>query len=153
MPSLEETSAEDVAAADALDDNPMFADSWTPERLQQLVEFSEARYLDYGEVLIRAGDRDRTVYIVQEGALEAVVTTASGVRRHPIGPGAVLGELAFFDGSPRSADVVAVRHSLVQSFTEDAVERLSISHPDLGHAFLLDLGRLLAHRLRRAESS
>ncbi|HWU23374.1 MAG TPA: cyclic nucleotide-binding domain-containing protein [Nocardioides sp.] len=132
---------------------PVFGGDWTAETWVQVLAFSDQRRLRPRERLIRAGDVDRSVFILQEGLLEAVVRTHGGTRRFPMEPGAVIGEVAFFDGEERSADVVAVDPSLVRRFSEESLERLSARHPDLGRAFVFGLGTLLAFRLRRAEAN
>ena len=62
----------------------------------------------------------------------------------------MVGELAFFDGGPRSATLEAVTD--VEGARLDAVgfERLSAEEPELARTMLLELGRVLAGRLRRA---
>jgi CRP-like cAMP-binding protein len=62
----------------------------------------------------------------------------------------VLGELAFFDGRPRSATLDAVTDVEVVRLDAAAFARLSADAPELAHAMLLDLARILALRLRIA---
>ncbi|HYM57269.1 MAG TPA: cyclic nucleotide-binding domain-containing protein [Solirubrobacteraceae bacterium] len=62
----------------------------------------------------------------------------------------VVGELAFFDGRPRSATLDAVTDVRVVRLDMDAFERQSAENPALGEAMLLDLARILALRLRMA---
>jgi CRP/FNR family cyclic AMP-dependent transcriptional regulator len=56
-----------------------------------------------GASLLRQGEVDRSLFIVLTGALVAQV---SG-HRTPIVPGEMVGEVAFFDGRPRSVSVIA----------------------------------------------
>jgi CRP-like cAMP-binding protein len=65
----------------------------------------------------------------------------------------LLGEIAFFDGGPRSATVRATTDGELLRLGIDDFERLSARHPELARALLLDLGRVLARRIRRIEQS
>ena len=62
----------------------------------------------------------------------------------------MLGELAFFDGRPRSATLDAVTDVEVVRLDAAAFERLHEHAPELAHAMLRDLARILALRLRMA---
>lgn len=98
-----------------------------------------------GETVLRLGDRDRALYIVLSGELEALVDPPS-----PIEAGTVFGEVAFLDGSPRSASVRAVTDGEALRLSFEEFEMLAARHSELGRAILLDLGRIVAARLRRA---
>jgi len=63
---------------------------------------------------------------------------------------AVVGELAFFDGEPRSATLEALTDVEGARLDEDGFQRLSAAEPALARTMLLELGRVLAGRLRRA---
>jgi CRP-like cAMP-binding protein len=62
----------------------------------------------------------------------------------------VVGELAFFDGSPRSATLDALTDVQVVKIDTDCFSRISEAEPALAHAMLMDLARILALRLRMA---
>jgi CRP/FNR family transcriptional regulator, cyclic AMP receptor protein len=77
------------------------------------------------------------------------------VRVHGSGPAfktieapSVLGEIAFLDGGPRSASLVAETDGELVRFDMDAFEALAAAEPDLGRRIALDLGRVAAVRLR-----
>jgi CRP-like cAMP-binding protein len=94
---------------------------------------------------VREGERDRAVYIVLSGRLEALVDPPA-----PIDAGTVFGEIAFLDGLPRSSTVRAVEDGEALRLSYAAFEVLAARHPELGRAILLDLGRIVASRLRHA---
>jgi CRP-like cAMP-binding protein len=70
-----------------------------------------------------------------------------------IEPGTVIGEVAFFDGRPRSAGVRAVTECELFRLSFEAFEVLAAREPALGRAVLLDLGRILAARLRQTNAA
>jgi len=84
-----------------------------------------------GLAVLQAGERDRALYLITEGTL-------------------AVGELAFFDGGTRSATLEAVTDVEGARLDAEGFERLSAEEPELARTMLLELGRVLAGRLRRA---
>lgn len=108
-----------------------------------------------GEVLMGEGDIDRSLYIVVEGTLEAVVALGrrgGGRRISTMVAGTVIGEVGFLDGGRRSACVRAVGDARLLRLSYEAFEFLAAKEPALGRAMLFDLGRILARRLRAVEA-
>jgi CRP-like cAMP-binding protein len=62
--------------------------------------------------------------------------------------GDIFGELAFFDGEPRAADVRALERSEILALTIAGFDRLRLRHPQLALRLTLELGRALSSRLR-----
>jgi CRP/FNR family transcriptional regulator, cyclic AMP receptor protein len=128
---------------------------WTDEDCFELFRFTSVRTIPAGEALIRHGEPDRTLYFVLGGELEIILPSGDAFsmgRVAEVGPGSVLGELAFFDGGPRSAGAWAVRACEVAAMPPDQYAAFERSHPDLARDLLFALGRILAIRLRRANS-
>jgi CRP-like cAMP-binding protein len=61
--------------------------------------------------------------------------------------------LSFFDGAARSADVKAVTASEVAEITAGDSAELAVRHPEPAWSALIDLGRILAQRLRATEEN
>jgi CRP/FNR family cyclic AMP-dependent transcriptional regulator len=94
----------------------------------------------------------RTLYFVLHGDLEVIMHSGDGLtmgRVALIGAGSLLGELAFFDGGPRSAGAWAVDDCEVAAMTPDQYTAFEQSSPALARELLFALGRILAIRLRR----
>jgi CRP/FNR family transcriptional regulator/CRP/FNR family cyclic AMP-dependent transcriptional regulator len=66
--------------------------------------------------------------------------------------GDLFGEVGFFDGLPRSADVVALEDAEALVLTQAAFQRLRLTHPRLALRFVLDLGRILGERFRASDA-
>jgi CRP/FNR family transcriptional regulator, cyclic AMP receptor protein len=113
--------------------------------------FAVAERLDVtaGLAVLQAGERDRALYLITEGTLAVRLPHAESAFKTIEAP-AVVGELAFFDGGPRSATLEALTDVEVARLDADAFERLSAGEPELARRMLLDLARILAGRLRRA---
>jgi CRP-like cAMP-binding protein len=112
---------------------------------------AEVRRIAAGLALVQAGERDRALYLLTEGSVGVRLPRDEGAFKTIDAP-SVLGELAFFDGRPRSATLDAVTDVEVVRLDADAFTRLSAAAPELAHAMLVDLGRILALRLRLASA-
>jgi CRP-like cAMP-binding protein len=122
-------------------------DDWT-----RLLGHGELLRFSTGDLVIRAGDEDRALSIVIDGTLEVLLPNARGEQHRygTIEPRSVIGEMAFLDGRPRAATIRALTDGDLLRLSFESFEVLSARHPELGRAILLDLGRILAARLRQA---
>lgn len=120
-----------------------------------LIKHTHNRRFRAGETVMAPGEIDRSLYIVTEGTLEAVLPGRKGTYRRlsTFDSGSVIGELAFFDGQPRSALVRALTDADLARLSLESFEALAASRPALARLILFDLGRILAGRLRGAQSS
>jgi CRP-like cAMP-binding protein len=103
-----------------------------------------------GDVLFRSGDEDRALWLLADGAV--FVMNGEEVLKTIEAP-SVLGEIAFLDGGPRSAGLVAATDVEIARFDFSAFEALGAEDPDLARRMALDLGRITAIRLRLLERS
>ena len=125
---------------------------WRDEDWYLLFGFMDIRNILSGHALIRRGEPDRTLFFVLRGELEIIVQSIDGLtmgRVARVGAGAVLGELAFFDGGPRSATAWAVAPCEVAAMSPDQYAAFELASPGLARALLFALARILAARLRR----
>ena len=90
--------------------------------------------------MLVAGEHDRALYLLVDGWVRA----PSGVV-HPI---TTLGEGAFLDGAPRAVSVEAMSDGEMLRLSYEGFEALAARDPALGRDILLDVGRILAARLR-----
>jgi CRP-like cAMP-binding protein len=111
--------------------------------------YAEVRNVEKGLAVVQAGERDRALYLLTEGTVGVRLPKDEGPFKTIDAP-SVLGELAFFDGRPRSATLDAVTDVEVVRLDTAAFDRLLEHEPALAHAMLRDLARILALRLRMA---
>jgi CRP-like cAMP-binding protein len=107
--------------------------------------------LEAGEVLIQPRGDDRILYFVASGRLEVATIDreAGGISSlATIAAGSVVGELAFFDGAPRSAKVWAVTRTRLLKYTLKDYELYASSNAREATAFLFAMARLLSYRVR-----
>lgn len=73
-----------------------------------------AKKIPAGHYLFRDGDPSDAMYVIKGGKLAVTKSkNTSEIILAELGPGAMVGEMAFFDGRPRSASVKAVKDSEV----------------------------------------
>ncbi len=94
-----------------------------------------------GAKLIETGSSAEEMYLVETGRFRV---ERDGVLLADIGAGSVIGEIAFFTGSARTADVIAARSSVVLRITRDAYEQLCDATPGLQKAIAAELAARLA---------
>jgi CRP-like cAMP-binding protein len=112
---------------------------------------AEVRHIGAGLALLQAGEDDRALYLLTEGTVGVRLPRDEGTFKTIDAP-SVLGELAFFDGRPRSATLDAVTDVEVVRLDVSAFDRLAGAAPDLAMAMIVDLARILALRLRLASA-
>jgi CRP/FNR family transcriptional regulator, cyclic AMP receptor protein len=100
-----------------------------------------------GDEIVRAGEHERALYLLVDGALGVRAADAEE-RFKQIDAPSLVGEVGFVDGGPRSATLEALTAGTIVRLDFEAFERLAHAEPALGHRMLLELARVLAARLR-----
>ncbi len=125
------------------------------EEWATLLRHTRYRRFNPGDEVLTAGALDQSLYLVLEGQLE--VLAEHGRRRYRrialVDAGSVIGELSFFDGGARSALVRAMTPVLTAELSLAEFDSLAAANPALARRLLFDLGRILARRLRAAQSA
>ncbi len=106
-----------------------------------------------GDVVIRQGDTDRSLFIVAKGTTSARVNVGGNgrpVRLASYSRGTVFGEMALLDRQPRSATITADDHVVCYVLSEDAFNALIAEQPLIAVRLLANLARELSVRLRNA---
>jgi CRP-like cAMP-binding protein len=135
---------------------PVLLESFDDDQWATLLRYTSRVHFREGDVVIRLGERDRCFYIVAGGCLAVAHPHTPGTPpRAPtlVNQGAVIGEVAFFDAWPRSAEVRALTDGELVRFDFQDFGRFAAAEPALATALAIDLGRILAARLRRLEST
>lgn len=123
--------------------------SLTPNHVAQLAVRTTANEYRAGDLILRAGDRNRSLYLLESGRLAVQVPRGGAVETVAhLHPGAPFGELSFITGRACSADVRAVADARVVSISESALNEL----PDARHQVLEMLAMTIAERLHASVS-
>ena len=99
-----------------------------------------------GRILFEQGQMGDALFAILDGALEFSILSGDGrkLALDIMGPGAVFGEIAFFDPGPRTATVTAIRATRVCRLRHADLLIALGDNPDLG----ADLLRLAGQRMR-----
>lgn len=109
------------------------------------------------ERIIRQGDHDRYLYVLQSGKVRVSARVGIEGERHiqpglvDLGPGAVFGELNLFEAGTRSASVVAIEEGCLLRIDAARLVDFLDQHPDLGYQLLRHFFLVLDERLRKAD--
>jgi SulP family sulfate permease len=117
------------------------------------VERCERRRLAAGELLVRQGDPSNEMYFVATGRVQVLLRFESAgsedaKRLRAFGPGTVVGEMGFYSGEPRSADIVAVQDTEVLRVSREGMAEIEAAHPALARSIHRHVINTLAQRLR-----
>ena len=139
------------AAPEAHEDSAdlVFMPEATAADWAKLFAHAEPMRVGAGLAVLQAGEEDRGLYLITEGTLGVRLPRGEAPFKAIDAP-AVVGELAFFDGLPRSATLEALTDVEAVRLDPKALDRLGEEEPELARVLLLDLARVLALRLRMA---
>jgi len=123
------------------------------KQLEQVRRFGELRVAPPGSRIIKKGDPGDAFYLMLAG--EARVRLIVGMEDKTlftIRPGQFFGEMALFNDSPRSADVLAVVETRLMRVTQHAFLLFIDEIPELASPILYTLASAMADRLVAANT-
>ncbi len=135
----------DKLNSNPLESIPLFH-GLTPEQASAVMEAGTVIPIKGGDTLLSAGETGREFYLVLKGMVGVFLP----VVEKPItllGPGEIVGEMAFLGKAPRSADVLVLRDGEVMVLSEKGFLTLSDRLPALASQVSLNLARILSERL------
>jgi hypothetical protein len=122
-----------------------FSDLLIEER-EALLRVATWRLLEGREVLLRQNESASVVFLVHHGALRSIARDGFGMR--VLGEhrrGSIIGEVGVLADAPRTADVVAIRETLVAQIDAETFMNVLRSHSNIA----LSVARVLSERLSR----
>lgn len=124
----------------------------TSDDIAYLEETLEQRCYNPNEVLMSTGGNADEMFVIVKGNVEVQVHTEGGERKRidVLTAGMTVGEMAFLDGSTRSADVIALEPVKCVVMTKAWFDALNAQRPSLKITLLHELTQELSVRLRQA---
>jgi SulP family sulfate permease len=118
-------------------------------QVEDLLPHLERVEVPEGHEVIRQGDPAGDVFFLESGRLTAELRQDDGdvIRLRSMGPGTVVGEVAMYLGTPRTASVVADRPSVLYRLSGEKLTGLERSDPAAAAAVHRLFARLLSDRL------
>lgn len=122
-----------------------------PDAVERLRPYLAARSWAPDETVVRRGDPADELFLLTSGGATASVELPAGGRRRlsTVGPGSVLGELAFLGTEVRTADVIADSQLEAWVLTRDAFAELGRNDPAIKAVLLENLLRIVVRVARR----
>ena len=118
----------------------------TDDDIAVIAENVTRQTVERDEVLMRKGEPASSFFVVTRGRFE--VSSGNTVFAE-ISSGELVGEIAFFAGGERIADVKATRSGEVVSFDKETYKKLTAQMPDLPQAIIAALARRVATALNK----
>ena len=103
-----------------------------------------------GQTIIHAGDDAREIFFLARGHVSVLLPAEDRHRLATFSPGMSFGEMAFLDGVPRSANIVADSEVECDSITLEDFQALGKTHPGIKIKMLEKLCLDLSGKLRKA---
>lgn len=138
-----------IAATQSLNSDDAFSPRLSTEQWRTFSQYLSQHEIRGGDLLIKQGDADRTMYLLARGTLGVYVTGApAGARIAILRPGSIAGELGLFVDGPRVANVEAMGPCVVWALRGPRFEELSQRLPALALEVFRAAGAVMARRMR-----
>lgn len=117
---------------------------------QVLAEIMGVCHISDGEKLVSEGDTDSRLYVLIDGKIDIISTTANKEEHvYTMTKGECAGTRAFIDRSPRKATLRAEGDATVYTLEPDAFESLLDTHPRIVYKVMRALFRITHTNLLR----
>lgn len=139
-----------VRAIQTLNADDAFRARLNAEQWRTVAPYLTRHEIRVGDLLIKQGDADRTMYFLAQGSLQVFVTGGPpGSNRIAIlRTGSVVGEPGLFGDNPRMANVEAMTPCVVYALRGPRLEELAQRSPALALELLRSAGAVMAARMR-----
>lgn len=112
---------------------PLFS-SFTQEEFNDFTGRMTVHMAQPGEVILRQGDKGKSVYVIAAGSVKVTTMLLSGeaVDLAVLWPSDFFGEMSFLTGKPRSATVQAIEDTNILEIDEERLRDLISRRPHVG---------------------
>jgi len=109
------------------------------------------RHFNPQEQIIDRHSVSKDVYFIIQGTVRVVNYSVSGreIYFDDINAGAIFGEFSAIDGEPRSANVVAVTHTIVASMSPNVFQEMLADHPNVAFILMKRLAGIIRTSVER----
>jgi len=116
--------------------------------IEELARSCEIRSFDTGEILIREGDSDSSLFVISSGVVSIIKKDGKGqhIELSRLGNSECFGEMSLLTGEPRSATAKAITYVEAIKVPKEALAALFTVKPDLSN----ELAEIMA--MRRAQT-
>jgi CRP/FNR family cyclic AMP-dependent transcriptional regulator len=143
-------SAELIRAIQTLNAEDVFHPRLDAQQWRVFCQYLTRHELRSGDLLIKQGDHDRTVYFLESGSLQVFLSgepTAAGHRIAILRAGSMVGEPGLFTDAGRMANVEAMTHCIVWALRLPRFEELAARVPPVAVEVVRAAGAVMASRM------
>lgn len=143
-------STELVRAIQTLNAEDVFRPRLDAQQWRVFCQYLTRHELRSGDLLIKQGDHDRTVYFLEAGSLQVFVsvpTPGTGQRIAILRAGSIVGEPGLFTDSGRMANVEAMTQCVVWALRLPRFEELAARVPPVAVEVVRAAGAVMASRM------
>jgi len=126
--------------------NSYLADGLSDEQIAAMAAISSVIHATDMEEIVKEYEQANDIFIILDGKVR--VTTINGDPIARLQRGALVGEIALFEDSERSATVLSEGESTLIQFKADKLNQLMNEQPLIGLQILRNIGKTLCQRLR-----
>ena len=139
-----------IQAIQTLNAEDAFRPRLDAQQWRTFCQYLTPHELRAGDLLVKQGDHDRTVYFLGQGSLQVFVTggTPGASRIGILRSGAMCGEPGLFADGPRMANVEAMTPCSVFALRLPRFEELSARVPGVALEVLRAAGAVMGQRMR-----
>ena len=124
---------------------------FTPEEINFLKQKLKHQTFNKGEIILKEGDTDRNLFFLARGSVSVRIHLPESDRYKRLitySSGVTFGEMAFLDGSPRSADVWSDEDSETYLLSPDEFTVLGDETPHIAVKLIRNIALEISERLR-----
>ena len=124
---------------------------FTPQEVHALEQKLTRKTFNAGEIIVKEGDTDRNLFFLVKGLVSVRIHLPESDRYKRLvtySSGVTFGEMAFLDGSPRSADVWSDEDSEVYLLSPDEFAVLQDESPQIAVKLIRNIALEISDRLR-----
>ena len=123
---------------------------FTATELETIEPLLKSHAYKRGHKIISAGEDAREIFFLSRGVVSIYLPGEEGRRLASFSPGMCFGEMAFLDGAPRSANIVADCEVECHSLSLEDFTALGLYHPAIKIKLLEQISLDLTRKLRKA---
>ncbi|HET9822614.1 MAG TPA: cyclic nucleotide-binding domain-containing protein [Burkholderiaceae bacterium] len=137
-------------AVHSLNAEDAFKPRLTLEQWRLLQQFLTRHEVRAGDLLLKQGEREHTMYLLESGTLQVFVDSArpGAARLSILRPGAVVGEAGMFSDQPRMANVEAMTPCVVWALRGPRIEEMAARNPALALEVVRACAAVMGVRMR-----
>ncbi|MDQ2988857.1 MAG: SulP family inorganic anion transporter [Pseudomonadota bacterium] len=131
------------------------ASDLTPAETGVLESYLAQREVAAGTALFVQGDVGDSLFVCASGVIDICLPLRNGKKKRvaSFAPGMIVGEMAFIDNVPRSAEGHVGAPTMMWELTRRKFDEMASAYPFIAHKIMLNLSRGLSGRLRTTTQS